>query len=59
MNEIKYKKVWKDPGYCNGEFLPIKPLRGQVLDYWEMSIIYSEIQHSRQSEEECDGLCSV
>ena len=37
MNEIKYKKVWKDPGYCNGEFLPIKPLRGQVLDYWEMS----------------------
>ena len=37
MNEIKYKKVWKDPGYCNGEFLPIKPLRGQVLNYWEMS----------------------
>ena len=37
MNEIKYKKVWKDPGYCNGEFIPIKPLRGQVLNYWEMS----------------------
>ena len=37
LNEIKYKKVWKDPGYCNGEFIPIQPLRGQVLDYWEMS----------------------
>lgn len=37
MEEIKYKKVWKDPGYCNGEFLPIKPLRGRVLDYWEMT----------------------
>ena len=37
MNEIKYKKVWKDPGYCNGEFIPIKPLRGQILNYWEMS----------------------
>ena len=37
MDEIKYKKVWKDPGYCNGEFIPIKPLRGQVLNYWEMS----------------------
>ena len=37
MQEIKYKKVWKDPGYCNGEFIPIKPLRGQVLNYWEMS----------------------
>ena len=37
LNEIKYKKVWKDPGYCNGEFIPIQPLRGQVLNYWEMS----------------------
>ncbi len=37
MQEIKYKKVWKDPGYCNGEFIPIKPLRGKVLNSWEMS----------------------
>ena len=37
MKEIKYKQVWKDPGYCNGEFIPIKPLRGKVLDSWQMS----------------------
>ena len=37
MHEIKYKHVWKDPGYCNGEFIPIKPLRGKVLDSWQMS----------------------
>ena len=36
MNDIKYKKVWKEPGYCNGEFSPINALRGQVLDPWDM-----------------------
>lgn len=37
MKEIKYKKVWKEPGYCNKEFMPIAPLKGQVLEYWEQS----------------------
>lgn len=33
---MKYKKVWKEPGYCNGEFSPLNPLKGKVLDYWDM-----------------------
>lgn len=37
MNEIKYKKEWKEPGYCNGEFGPLIPLKGKVLDYWTAS----------------------
>lgn len=37
MKAIKYKKVWKEPGYCNKEFMPIAPLRGQVLEYWDQS----------------------
>ena len=37
MKEIKYKKVWREPGYCNKEFMPIAPLKGKILDYWEMS----------------------
>jgi len=37
LEEIKYKKVWKDPGYCNKEFLPIKPLPGEILTSWQMS----------------------
>ena len=37
LKEIKYKKAWKQPGYCNGEFGPLIPLRGKVLDYWDQS----------------------
>ena len=29
--------MWREPGYCNGEFMPILPLRGKILDTWEMS----------------------
>ena len=34
---MKYKKVWKDPGYCNGVFMPLVPLRGKILGQWEQS----------------------
>lgn len=37
MKQLKYKKVWKEPGYCNGEFAPLNPLKGEVLDYWVAS----------------------
>ena len=39
MKEIKYKTVWKSPGYCNGEFLPIKPIPGEILSNWQISRI--------------------
>ena len=47
MNEIKYKKFWKESCYFNGEFSSMKALRGQVLDYWD---IYRVIMPRRNYE---------
>ena len=33
----KYRMAWKDPGYVNREFNPIKPLRPKVLNEWELA----------------------
>lgn len=37
MENLKYKKSWKSPGYLNGEFNPINSLKPKILSPWELS----------------------